>query len=301
MRLKLEDIPELPSESHSFFLLPERCLVVDSRLQIAYREAGQGKSILLLHGLWTSAFTFRNLVGYLSPGYRVVMPELVDPQGIHLLPDLDYRPERLADLIVEIAYALGLEKPLVVAHAESGLAAMHLALTRPESMSGLVTVGMPIERSTRLRFRGWILGQRRFNERWAQKGFARPQQAAIEMLEYADATVVSRQEIRRLARHWTTLRGARATSFILAQTLSSAYQQIPLEALNQHLAAAGKFPVPLKLVYGDSDRRATVQQGQKLNRLIPGSELLVAEHSAGAVQVEKPKWTARIIEQAASG
>ena len=300
MRLKLEDIPELPAESHAFFLLPERGLVVDSKLQLTYREAGRGKPILMLHGLWTSAYTFRNLVHYLSAGYRVIIPELTDPLGRQLLSEVDYRPERLSGLILDICRALKLVSPVMVAHAESGLAAMHLALKQPGSLSALVTLGMPIEHSTRLRLRGWLLAHEALTERWAQKGFARPQQAAMEMLDYADPTVVSRQEIRQLARAWANLPGARATSRILAQTLGASYPQEALNALNEHLAGSSGFPVPIKLIYGDSDRRATVQQGQKLNRMITGSELLVAEHSAGAVQVEKPKWTARVIEQTAS-
>jgi len=299
MRLKLEEIPELPSEPHAFFLLPEHELLLESGLQLTYREAGRGKPILLLHGLWTSAYTFRNLVHYLSAGYRVIMPELTDPGG-QRVPQGDYRPGRLSDLFLEICRALQLVAPVMVGHAESGLAAMLLALQQPNSLSSLVTLGMPIELPARLRLRGWLLHRGRATERWAQKGFSRPQQAAMEMMDYADATVVSRQEIRQLARPWTNLQGARATSQMLAQTLLTGYHQETLDALEKHLGGSDRFPVPLKLVYGDSDRRASVAQGEKLNRMIPGSELLVAEHSAGAVQVEKPKWTARIIEQTAS-
>jgi pimeloyl-ACP methyl ester carboxylesterase len=300
VRLKLEEIPELPADNHSFFLLPEKSVELSAGKEIVYRDAGRGKPVLLLHGLWTSAYTFRALIEPLSSRFRLVMPELTDPAGLNPLPDEDYRPAAMVSLIVDLIRGLDLVSPLIVGHAESGLAAMQLAIEKPESLCALVTLGMPIEQPARLRLQGWLRAKPHFAERWAQKGFARPHAAACEMIEYADPTVVSRQEIRRMARYWSTLRGARATSRILAGTLSSAYARESMQVLAEHMDRQGKFPVPLKLVYGQDDRRATVGQGEKLNRLIPGSELLIADQSTGAVQVERPDWTAGVIERAAS-
>jgi pimeloyl-ACP methyl ester carboxylesterase len=304
VRLRLEQIQELPSEEHPFFLLPERRVVLSlpetrTPLKISYREAGSGKPILLLHGLWTSAYTFRSLIHPLSGQHRLIMPELIDPTGENLLPDLDYRPEQLADLVLAVGQSLKLEKPVVVAHAESALAGVWLALRRPECMSALVTLGMAIHLPVWLKFKRWLVGSERIMEKWANRGFQKPQMAAIGMIDYADPAVICRQEIRLLSRRWTTWPGSKTMAKILSETLSSAYRQGVMHSLSEHLQAGKTFPVPLKLVYGDSDRRAPLEHGKRLNRLIPGSELLVAEHSAGMMQVERPEWLASVIASAA--
>lgn len=303
-RLRLEQIRELPSEEHPFFLLPERRVVLslpESRVpfEISYRQAGSGKPILLLHGLWTSGYTFRSLIRPLSSRHRLVIPELFEPQGKRLLPDLDYRPQRLADLVLATGQALKLERPLVVAHAESALAGMWLALRHPECMSALVALGMAIQLPALLKFKRWLMGPERIMENWANRGFQKPQMAAMGMIDYADPAVICRQEIRLLSRYWSTWPGAKTTAKILSESLTSAYRQEVMQALSAHLQSGKGFPVPLKLVYGDSDRRAPVEHGRRLNRLIPGSELLVAEHSAGMIPVEKPEWLASVIASAA--
>lgn len=303
-RLRLEQIQELPSEEHPFFLLPERRVVLSlsetrTPLKLTFREAGSGRPILLLPGLWTSGYTFRSLIHPLAGQHRLVMPELIDPDGSNLLPDLDYRPERLADLVLAISAALKLEKPTVVAHAESALAGMWLALRHPGCMSALVALGMSIQLPVWLKFKRWLMGPERIMEKWANRAFQKPQMAAIGMIDYADPAVICRQEIRLLSRYWTTWPGAKTMAKILSDTLNSAYRQEIMRTLSEHLQAGKAFPVPLKLVYGDSDRRAPVEQGRRLNRLIPGSELLVAEHSAGMMQVERPEWLASVIASAA--
>ena len=304
-RLKLEQIQELPSEEHPFFLLPERQLVLslpESRtpLKLSYREAGSGRPVLLLHGLWTSAYTFRSLIKPLSGRCRLIIPELIDPLGENLLPDLDYRPQRLADLVMAVGDALKLEKPVVVAHAESALAGMWLALRDPRRMSTLVAMGMSIQLPVWLKFKRWLVGPERIMEKWANRAFQKPQMAALGMIDYADPAVICRQEIRLLSRFWSTWPGAKTRAKILSDTLTSAYRQEVMRTLSEHLQSGKTFPVPLKLVYGDSDRRAPVDHGRRLNRLIPGSELLVAESSAGMVQVEKPEWLASVIASASS-
>lgn len=302
MKLNLHNLPELPPDTHPFYLLPERRLELAGGTEIAYREAGQGAPVLLLHGLWTCAYTFRSLIEPLAARHRVVIPQLIDPAGDNPLADDDYRPERLAGLIQSVCRGLDLLGPVVVGHAESGLAAMHLALDRPDAMRALVTVGMATELPRlSLRLKGWLLGNQRISEIWAQKGFSRPQLTALGMLDYADPAVVSRQEVRELARCWTTLPGARATSRILIQTLSKTYRTAVTERLASLAAGTGKFPVPLRLVHGTADTQAPPHQGEDIARSLPGAELLAAEGSGGAVQVEQPAWLARVILAVAEG
>ena len=303
VRQKQESIPELPAENHPFFLLPERSLRISgsngqSQIKLSYRQAGQGKPILLLPGLWTSAYTFRHLIEPLSGNFRLIMPDLIDPEANQVLPQADYRPERLADLIHNICKALELERPIVVAHAESGLACLLLGLNHPDCLGSLVAIATAVSLPALSGFKGRFMAHPWLVERRAQNGFKRPIQTAIGMLEYADSAVFCRQEIRELARRWANLPGANLSAKILAQTRTPLYRRGLMQKL---MAGQTSFPVPLKLIFGQADSLATPAQGQKLNRLLPGSELLIAEQCAGAVQVEKPEWLAKIIQEAAQG
>jgi len=304
VRQKQESIPELPAENHPYFLLPEQSLSLPSgpdgqpQIKISYRQAGQGKPILLLPGLWTSAYTFRHLIEPLSGNFRLIMPDLIDPQANQVLPQADYRPERLADLIQNICEALELERPFVVAHAESGLACLWLGLSNPDCLGALIAIAPAVNLPALTGLKGRLLAHPWLVARRAQNGFKRPIQTAIGMLEYADPAVFCRQEIRELARRWTSLPGANLSARILAQTRTPLYRRGFLQKL---IASPTSFPVPLKLIFGQADRLATPAQGQKLNRMLPGSELLISEQGGAAVQVEEPKWLAKIIREAAQG
>jgi pimeloyl-ACP methyl ester carboxylesterase len=301
VRQKQESIPELPAESHPFFLLPEHEKEVvpgqqgGKSILTRYREVGSGPPVLLLHGLWTSAYTFRHLIEPLSPSFRLIMPELIDPEGVHLLPGGDYHPHRLAGWMAGLMDSFGIQSPLVVAHGECGLAALLLGLRQPDRMRGLITVGTSTGLPALLGIKGRFRAQPWMVKRWARAGFKRPIQAALAMLDYADPAVVCRQEIRRLARRWSSLPAAMTTAGILAQTLSPSYRRDFQHVLQHRPAESSAFPAPLKLLIGQLDRLASPAHGEKINRAFPGSELLVAEGCGGTLQVEKPDWTADII------
>jgi len=46
-------------------------------LEVRYLEAGSGPLLVLLHGIPTSSYIWRNVVDPLSESYRVVVPDMV--------------------------------------------------------------------------------------------------------------------------------------------------------------------------------------------------------------------------------
>ncbi|HOX43890.1 MAG TPA: alpha/beta hydrolase [Myxococcota bacterium] len=306
MRPSLAAIPELPSEEHPYFLVPARSLELPPAAggtrprRVVYRELGAGRPVLLLHGLWTTGFTFRALLSRLQAARcRAVVPELVPAEAEPLLPGGDATPAALAALVAEIIQALGLVTPTVVGHAELGLAGLCLALERPQAVGTLVTLGVCTQLPASARLRGFWLNRSGGAERWARRTHKDPTRAALEMLAYADPTVLSRQELRELARGWASLPAARTRARLLAQTLAPGYRRDVLARLQALAASGASFPAALKLVHGDRDPLAPPAQGRRLTQLLPGAELFVAERAGGAPQVESPEWTARVISGAA--
>ena len=45
--------------------------------RIVYRTAGEGPALLLLHGITSSAATWKNVIPRLAEQYRVVAPDLL--------------------------------------------------------------------------------------------------------------------------------------------------------------------------------------------------------------------------------
>jgi len=294
-------MPELPKGKHPFFLLPERSVTMNavtgsnSQIVLRYREVGSGNPILFLHDFSNSAYTFRHLIHPLSSRYRLFLPELLDPTGSQTLPDMNYRPERLAEFVLQICQALEISRPLLVAQREVGLAAILTALFSPEKIRAVVAMSVPITLSRGSRLKGFFLRPKLISQLWAKQRFKRPQMAAMAFLQYEDPQCYCRQEIRQLSYPWSNWPSAKARAQIFSQSLHPGYREEFFQKIMEQVSPNRPFPIPLKLVYGKSDRRTPAEQGENLNRLLPGSELVVAEHCAGSMHVEDPEWTAKII------
>lgn len=299
MRLKLSDLPELPAEPHSFLLQPEQTVALSDGRRGTYRRAGQGQPVLLLHGLWTTAYTFRSLIEPLAEHCSLIMPELVDPDGTSGLVQAGCAPADLASLALALCDALEIERPVLVGHAECGLGVLELCLEAPERLAAAIVVGTSIE----LPFAARLVGRWRGRggaKAWAKAAFAQPDRAALEMLSYADPAVLSRQEVRQLARGWAMWPSAQARAGLLSETLTAAFRRPTLEKVEAFAATGKNLDLPLALIYGNADRLVPAEHGQRLNRMLPGSELHLADRSSGAAQVEKPAWTADIIARVAA-
>lgn len=294
LRLNINEIPELPSETHSFFQLPVYKVQLPSGVEFKYRQTGHGPDVLLVHGLWTTSYTFRSLIGHLAGSCHLVLPELIDYDSLPSGDGQDFTPSYIASLIAGICEALGLQKPILVGHEESGLAAMEMALQDPGLISGALAISPRTSSSMGSRISAWWRS-RSDAAAWARSAFSQPIKAALGMLNYADSAVVSRQELRVLAKGWSTLPMAAYRARVLAATMSRDYPRATMDLLSAMAESGKSLDVPLRLVYGDMDSNAPASHGEAIISLLPGTELLVAEGCGTAAQIERPRWTAEVI------
>jgi pimeloyl-ACP methyl ester carboxylesterase len=92
-------------------LLDHDVFVVDAP---AVRDEG-GDAVLILHGFPTSSFDWRAAIDAMRTGRRVVTLDLLG-YGLSDKPDLAYRLGLQADIVVELAARLGLERVALVTH-----------------------------------------------------------------------------------------------------------------------------------------------------------------------------------------
>ncbi|NID03250.1 alpha/beta fold hydrolase [Luteibacter jiangsuensis] len=107
-------------------------------LHVEQRGAG-GPTLVFLHYWGGSLRTWQHVVDALSPDYRTVA---IDQRGWakSAAPEAGYALSDLADDVLAVVDALGLESYILIGHSMGGKAAQLAASRRPRGLAGLVLV-----------------------------------------------------------------------------------------------------------------------------------------------------------------
>jgi pimeloyl-ACP methyl ester carboxylesterase len=110
-------------------------------------SAGVGPPVVLVPGLFGSAFGFRKLIEPLEAhGYRVIIVEPLGTGTSSYPKGVNYSLTAQADRIGVVLDTLGVRHALVVAHSVGVSMALRLAYRRPELVRGLLAIdGGPVE------------------------------------------------------------------------------------------------------------------------------------------------------------
>jgi pimeloyl-ACP methyl ester carboxylesterase len=119
-------------------LIEAKAFVVDGN-RIAYRTAGKGPVVLLVHGLAGSAATWRYVMPALAERYTVVAPDLLG-QGESDKPRGDYSLGAHANMLRDLMDGLGHERATLVGQSLGGGVVLQFAHQFPERCERLVLV-----------------------------------------------------------------------------------------------------------------------------------------------------------------
>ncbi len=108
--------------------------------RVAYRTAGQGPVVLLIHGMAGSATTWKHVMPALSKEFTVVAPDLLGHGHSDKEPG-DYSLGAFASMLRDLLIALGHERATIVGQSLGGGVAMQLAYQHPQHCERLVLVG----------------------------------------------------------------------------------------------------------------------------------------------------------------
>jgi pimeloyl-ACP methyl ester carboxylesterase len=125
---------------------------------LAVSVSGRGEPVVLIPGLFGTAYGYRKLVPLLhASGYRSIV---VEPLGIGSsarLKDADYSLTAQADRIAAVLDTLGVRGAVVVAHSLGASIALRLSARRPDLARAVVSLeGGPAEAATTTSFRRWL-------------------------------------------------------------------------------------------------------------------------------------------------
>lgn len=107
--------------------------------KIHYLEAGSGPVVILLHGLGGSVSNWAPTIAPLAQKYRVIVPDQIG-FGKSDKPMLNYRVGTLVDFLDGLYKQLGIQKASLVGNSLGGFTAAAYAIAHPEKVDKLVLV-----------------------------------------------------------------------------------------------------------------------------------------------------------------
>lgn len=128
----------MTSDESRWALIRPRVITIDGD-RVAYRIAGKGPVLLLVHGMAGSSVTWRHVMPALAKRFTVLAPDLLG-QGQSDKPRGDYSLGAHANTLRDLLDALGHERATVIGQSLGGGVAMQFAYQFPEHCERLVLV-----------------------------------------------------------------------------------------------------------------------------------------------------------------
>jgi pimeloyl-ACP methyl ester carboxylesterase len=106
-------------------------------LRYVYLEGGRGAPLVLLHGFGANKDNFTRVARYLTPRYRVIVPDHVGFGESSKPPQADYAPRAQAERLRAFARALGVSKLHLGGNSMGGHIALTYAALYPKEVESL--------------------------------------------------------------------------------------------------------------------------------------------------------------------
>jgi pimeloyl-ACP methyl ester carboxylesterase len=254
--------------------------------RVAYRQAGSGPVVVLIHGITSDSSTWRRVLPYLARRFTVIAPDLAGHGG-SAKPKGDYSLGAHASGVRDLLLALGHDRATFVGHSLGGGIAMQISYQFPERCERLVLVDSGgLGRDVSLLLRAATL---------PGSEFVLPLLSASRLLDAGRlaGSALGRlglragTDIEEMARGHATL-SDRESRAAFVQTLRSV-----VEPGGQRVNASNRLylakHLPLLLVWGERDSLIPVAHGREAHENVPGSRLEVFADSGHFPQLDEPE------------
>lgn len=260
--------------------------------RIAYRDAGDGPVVLLVHGMAGSSETWHAIIPQLSKNYRVIAPDLLG-HGMSAKPRGDYSLGAFAVFLRDLLDELGVDRATVVGQSLGGGIAMQFVHQHREHCERLALIGsggLGPDLSPLLR----ILSA-------PGAEFLLPVVAPQPVLNLGNklgswltSAGIQSPRAGEMWHAYSSLSDPRTRQAFL-RTLRSVvdYRGQAVSALNKIHLAAG---IPIVLIWGDQDRIIPVAHAYAAHDALEGSRLEVLAGIGHFPHVEAPTAVADILE-----
>ena len=254
--------------------------------RLAYRRAGTGPVLVLIHGITSDSRTWRRVMPYLARRFTVIAPDLLGHGGSDK-PRGDYSLGAHASSVRDLLVALGHDRASFVGHSLGGGIAMQLSYQFPERCERLALVDSGgLGRDVSLLLRAAAL---------PGSELVLPLLAASRMLDAGRLAggllgrlgLRAGTDIEEIARGHATLADGEARAAFV-QTLRSV-----VEPGGQRVNAANRLyltqRLPVLLIWGQHDTLIPVAHAHETHTLLPASRLEVFSDSGHFPQLDEPE------------
>lgn len=234
------------------------------------------KTFVLLHGFLSSTFTFRHLIPLLAKEYQVLSIDLPPFGKSEKCNHYVYSYRNLAQTIIKLTEFLGLKKMTFIGHSMGGQIVLNILHLKPEladkaillcSSSYLKRLKLPLVITS------YVPYFHLFVKYWfARIGVKKNLQDSL----YNHA-LINEEMIEGYLQPFLQ------DEIFIALTRMIRHREgdLPVKVLN-------KIKTPCLLIWGDHDNSMPLLIGEKLNKDLANSELIVLKETGHAIPEERP-------------
>lgn len=226
-----------------------------------YIEAGEGRPLILLHGLMGGLSNFEGVFNHFSKlGYHVIMPEL----PIYSLPILKTNVKNLSKFLKEFMAFKNIEKATLLGNSLGGHIALYFTKLYPNNVTALLLTGSSGLYEKSMGDSYPKRGNYEYIKSKTEDVFYNPEVATKELVDEIYASVNDRSKVLK--------------------TLT-----IAKSAIRHNMAKdLPAMDLPTCLIWGKNDTVTPPEVAVEFDRLLPDSELFWFDECGHAPMMEYP-------------
>lgn len=238
--------------------------------KFGYLEAGEGRPIIILHGLMGNLSNFDGVFDYFSKkGYQVLMPEL----PVYSLPIIKTSVKSLAKFIKSFTEHKNLKDYILLGNSLGGHVSLYYTKNYPENVAGIVLTGSSGLYENSMGESYPKRGNYEYIKEKAEGVFYDPKMATKEIVDDVYESVNDRNKLIRT----------------LALAKSAIRHNMAKDLPNMHM--------PAGLIWGKNDSVTPPEVAEEFNNLLPNSSLYWIDKCGHAPMMEHPEKFNELLEE----
>jgi len=250
---------------------------------IHYLKQGEGAPLILVHGFACSTYTWRKLIPLLADHHTVYALDLLGFGLSDKPPDGNYDLRSQGSLVLDFMNALHLPSATLVGHSMGGVVVAYAAVEAPEQVKALVLVDAGFYSGGAPAFLKYIffpldriMAKQFYTKKMRMKSFSR---------SYYNKSFITDEVMEGYMLPTTTPHAVDALARMMKEVGPRKY-----EGISEHISE------PTLIVWGEQDLPIPPRDGERLNREIKGSKLIIVKESGHMSPEEKPEDLAKAIK-----
>ncbi|AMC11759.1 alpha/beta hydrolase [Lutibacter profundi] len=235
----------------------------------SYVEAGEGKPIIVLHGLMGALSNFDGVLNYFSNnGYKVIIPEL----PIYKLPLLKTNVKNISKFLKEFMIYKNIDKAILLGNSLGGHIALYFTKLNSKNVSGLVLAGSSGLYEKSMGDTYPKRGNYEYIKKKTEEVFYDPKIASKEVVDEVFSSVNDRSRV--------------------IKTLA-----IAKSAIRHNMAKdLPNMNIPVCLIWGKNDSVTPPEVAKDFKKLLPDADLYWIDKCGHAPMMERPDEFNKILE-----